>query len=86
MRTKMRSRVHVVLVRVSEFHLWGKNMELIQLRRTPAFLILVDNEISVVAEIFIYPYIVEAPCIWLDYMRQGCRKRRHHKVAAALTR
>ena len=53
MRTKMRSRVHVVLVRVSEFHLWGKNMELIQLRRTPAFLILVENEISAGAEIFI---------------------------------
>lgn len=28
-------------------------MELIQLRRTPAFLILVENEISAVAEIFI---------------------------------
>ena len=40
-RIKMRSRIHVVLLRVSEFHPYGNVMKLIQLRRTPAFLLLI---------------------------------------------
>lgn len=39
MRMTMRSRIHVVLVRVSEFHPCWKVMVLIHVRRTPAFFV-----------------------------------------------